>query len=127
MQKIAKSAAIAALLAAIVNTIVFFIATAISGDLVVLMPAEETLTVFQPFVLTAMLGIVGSLIVSFIAQRTANPRRTWVLSTIIAVTLYGLPPFLSAGITTAIWFNVMHAVAALFIIPAVAKELPESK
>ena len=127
MQKIAKSAAIAALLAAIVNTIVFFIATAISGDLVVLMPAEETLTVFQPFVLTAMLGIVGSLMVSFIAQRTANPRRTWVLSTIIAVTLYGLPPFLSAGITTAIWFNVMHAVAALFIIPAVAKQLPESK
>ena len=127
MQKIAKSAAIAALLAAIVNTIVFYIATAISGDLVVLMPAEETLTVFQPFVLTAMMGIVGSLLVSFIAQRTANPRRTWVLSTIIAVTLYGLPPFLSAGITTAIWFNVMHAVAALFIIPAVAKELPESK
>jgi hypothetical protein len=127
MQKIAKSAAIAALLAAIVNSIVFFIATAISGDLVVLMPAEETLTVFQPFVFTAMLGIVGSLMVSFIAQRTANPRRTWVLSTIIAVTLYGLPPFLSAGITTAIWFNVMHAVAALFIIPAVAKELPESK
>jgi hypothetical protein len=127
MQKVAKSAAIAALLAAIVNTIVFYIATAISGDLVVLMPAEETLTVFQPFVFTAMLGIVGSLMVSFIAQRTANPRRTWVLSTIIAVTLYGLPPFLSAGITTAIWFNVMHAVAALFIIPAVAKELPKSK
>jgi hypothetical protein len=127
MQKIAKSAAIAALLAAIVNTIVFYIATAISGDLVVLMPAEETLTVFQPFIFTAMLGIVGSLMVSFIAQRTANPRRTWVLSTIIAVTLYGLPPFLSAGITTAIWFNVMHAVAALFIIPAVAKQLPESK
>ena len=127
MQKIAKSAAIAALLAAIVNTIVFYIATAISGDLVVLMPAEETLTVFQPFIFTAMLGIVGSLMVSFIAQRTANPRRTWVLCTIIAVTLYGLPPFLSAGITTAIWFNVMHAVAALFIIPAVAKELPESK
>lgn len=127
MQKVAKSAAIAALLAAIVNTIVFYIATAISGDLVVLMPAAETLTVFQPFIFTAMLGIVGSLMVSFIAQRTANPRRTWVLSTIIAVTLYGLPPFLSAGITTAIWFNVMHAVAALFIIPAVAKELPESK
>jgi hypothetical protein len=127
MQKVAKSAAIAALLAAIVNTIVFYVATAISGDLVVLMPAEETLTVFQPFIFTAMLGIVGSLMVSFIAQRTANPRRTWVLSTIIAVTLYGLPPFLSAGITTAIWFNVMHAVAALFIIPAVAKELPESK
>jgi hypothetical protein len=127
MQKVAKSAAIAALLAAIVNTIVFYVATAISGDLVVLMPAEETLTVFQPFVFTAMLGIVGSLMVSFIAQRTANPRRTWVLSTIIAVTLYGLPPFLSAGITTAIWFNVMHAVAALFIIPAVAKQLPESK
>ena len=127
MQKIAKSAAIAALLAAIVNTIVFYIATAVSGDLVVLMPAEETLTVFQPFIFTAMLGIIGSLIVSFIAQRTANPRRTWVLSTVIAVTLYGLPPFLSAGFTTAIWFNVMHAVAALFIIPAIAKELPEHK
>ena len=127
MQKIVKSAAIAALLAAIVNTIVFYVATAVSGDLVVLMPAEETLTVYQPFIFTAMLGIVGSLIVSFIAQRTATPRRTWVLSTVIAVTLYGLPPFLSAGITTAIWFNVMHAVAALFIIPAIAKELPAHK
>jgi hypothetical protein len=127
MQKIAKSAAIAAILAAIVNTIVFYIATAISGDLIVLMPAEETLTVFQPFVFTTILGIVGSLMVSFVAQRTATPRRTWVLSTIIAVTLYGLPPFLSAGASTAIWFNVMHAVAAVLIIPAVAKALPESK
>jgi hypothetical protein len=127
MQKIAKSAAIAAILAAIVNTIVFYIATAISGDLIVLMPAEETLTVFQPFVFTTILGIVGSLMVSFVAQRTATPRRTWVLSTIIAVTLYGIPPFLSAGVSTAIWFNVMHAVAAVLIIPAVAKALPESK
>jgi len=127
MQKIAKSAAIAALMAAVVNAIVFLIATTISGELLVTMPAPMTITVVEPVIFTAMLGIIGSLIVSFIAQRTATPRRTWVLSTVIAVTLYGLPPFLSAGITTAIWFNVMHAVAALFIIPAIAKELPEHK
>ena len=90
-------------------------------------PEEMTITFFQPFVFTALLGILGSLIVSFIAQRTASPKRTWVLIAIIGVVLYGIAPFASAGVTTAIWFNVMHAVAALFIIPAVAKELPEIK
>ena len=127
MQKIAKSAAIAALIAAVVNAIVVLIATAISGELLVTMPAPMTNTVAEPFIFTALLGIIGSLIVSFIAMRTANPRRTWVLIAVIGVTLYGIPPFLSAGAITAIWFNVMHAVAAVFIIPAVAKALPESK
>lgn len=126
MQKIAKSAAIAAVLAAVVNTIVFFVANALTGALIVNSP-EMTITFFQPFVFTAMLGILGSLIVSFIAQRTASPKRTWVLIAIIGVVLYGVAPFASAGATTAIWFNVMHAVAAVFIIPAVAKALPETK
>ncbi len=127
MQKIAKSAAIAAVLAAVVNTIVFFVANALTGALIVNSPEEMTIAFFQPFVFTAMLGILGSLIVSFIAQRTATPKRTWVLIAIIGVVLYGVAPFASAGATTAIWFNVMHAVAAVFIIPAVAKALPETK
>ena len=75
MQKIAKSAAIAAVLAAVVNTIVFFVANALTGALIVNSPEEMTIAFFQPFVFTAMLGILGSLIVSFIAQRTASPKR----------------------------------------------------
>jgi hypothetical protein len=127
MQKIAKAAAIAAIIAGILNVVVFYVANAVTGPLVVQLPAEMTLEVVQPLIFTVMLSILGSLIVSFIAMRFANPRRLWVTLTIIGVVLYGVPPFLSADATTAIWFNVMHAVAACFVIPMVAKALPETK
>lgn len=121
-----RRAAIYSLLAAALNVIVFLIATQISGALIVTMPAETEVTLIQPFIFSLMLGIIGSVIAGFIALRTAQPRRTWIIIAIGALILYGVPPFLSAGVTTALWFNVMHAVAGLCLIPAVAAQLPES-
>ena len=125
MQGLLRRAAIYSLLAATLNVIVFLIATQISGALIVTMPAEMGVAIIQPFIFSLMLGILGSVIAGFIALRTAKPRRTWIIIAIAALVLYGVPPFLSAGVATALWFNVMHAVAGLCLIPAVAAQLPE--
>jgi hypothetical protein len=125
MQGLIRRAAIFSLLAAILNVVVFMIATQVSGPLIVMMPTEMPVTLAQPFIFSLLLGILGSLGAGFIALRTAHPRRTWVRITIAAIIIYGVPPFLSAGVTTAIWFNVMHAVAGLCLIPAIAAQLPE--
>ena len=125
MQGLLRRAAIYSLLAATLNVIVFLIATQISGALIVTMPAEMEVMLIQPFIFSLLLGILGSVIAGFIALRTAKPRRTWIIIAIAALVLYGVPPFLSAGVATALWFNVMHAVAGLCLIPAVAAQLPE--
>jgi hypothetical protein len=125
MQGLLRRAAIYSLLAATLNVIVFLIATQISGALIVTMPAEMEVAIIQPFIFSLMLGILGSVIAGFIALRTAKPRRTWIIIAVGALVLYGVPPFLSAGVATALWFNVMHAVAGLCLIPAVAAQLPE--
>lgn len=125
MQGLLRRAAIYSLLAAALNVIVFLIATQISGALIVTMPAEMEVMLIQPFIFSLLLGILGSVIAGFIALRTAKPRRTWIIIAVGALVLYGVPPFLSAGVATALWFNVMHAVAGLCLIPAVAAQLPE--
>ena len=116
MQGLLRRAAIYSLLAATLNVIVFLIATQISGALIVTMPAEMEVTFIEPFIFSLMLGIIGSVIAGFIALRTAQPRHTWIIIAIGALILYGVPPFLSAGVATALWFNVMHAVAGLCLI-----------
>jgi hypothetical protein len=126
MKEVIRRAAIASLIAAVINTIVFFVAAQISGPLVVTMSGEMELTAIEPFIFTLLLGILGGSAVGFIALRTAQPRRTWVIVSIVALILYGVPPFASAGVITALWFNVMHAVAGIILIPAVASVLPHN-
>jgi hypothetical protein len=125
MQGLIRRAVIFSLLAAVLNVVVFFIAIQISGALTVTTPAEMVLTATEPFVFTLMLGIVGSLAAGFIALRTAHPRRTWLLIAVGALVIYGIPPFVAAPVATAVWFNIMHAVAGLCVIPAIASQLPE--
>jgi hypothetical protein len=127
MKEIMRRIIIASLMAAIINAIVFVVATQISGPLVITTPAEMALTFIQPLVFTILLSIIGGGAVAYIALRTAQPKRTWIIASIVALVLYGAPPFVSAGVVTALWLNVMHAVAGLILIPAVASVLPENR
>ncbi|MCE2852633.1 MAG: DUF6069 family protein [Roseiflexaceae bacterium] len=127
MGNLLRRATLAALVAAIINVVVFLVAVQISGTLVVTMPDPMDVSIVQPFIFTMLLGILGSVAAGAIALRSAQPRRTWVIIAIVAIVLYGVPPFLSAGVTTAIWFNVMHAVAGICVIPAIARVLPETR
>lgn len=122
-----RRAAIAAFLAAIINVVVCVVAVQISGTLVVTMPNPMEVSIVEPFIFTLLLGILGSAIAGAIALRTAQPQRAWIIMAIVAIVLYGVPPFLSASIATALWFNVMHAVAGACIIPAVAAVLPVAR
>lgn len=126
MKELIRRVIIASLIAAVLNTIVFFVATQVSGALIVTMDGEMALTFAQPLIFTLLLGILGGNAVGYVSLRTAQPRRTWITLTIAALILYGVPPFLSAGVVTALWFNVMHAVAGLILIPAVASVLPQT-
>jgi hypothetical protein len=126
MKDLVRRVAIASLIAAVLNTIVFFVATQVSGALIVTMPDAMELTIAQPLIFTLLLGVIGGSAVGYLALRTAQPKRTWVIVSIVALVLYGIPPFASAGLVTALWFNVMHAVAGLILIPAVASALPEN-
>ncbi len=127
MGNLLRRAGIAALIAAVANVVVYFIAVQVSGPLVVTTSAPMEVTVALPFTFTLLLGIIGSSIAGMIALRTAQPQRTWVIISVVALVLYGIPPFASAGVTTAIWFNVMHAVAGICLIPAVARVLPTTR
>ena len=127
MGSLLRRATVASLIAAVINAVVFLVAVQLSGTLVVTMPDAMDVSIVQPVIFTVLLGVLGSLGAGYIAMRTAQPRRTWVIVAIAALVLYGIPPFLSAGTTTAIWFNVMHAVAGICVIPAVARALPETR
>lgn len=125
MSAIMRRVVIASIIAAVVNAIVFVVATQISGPLVVNMSGEMELSIAQPVIFTLLLGVIGGSVVSYIALRTAQPQRLWIIISIVALIIYGAPPFLSAGFVTALWFNVMHAVAGVILIPTVASALPQ--
>ena len=87
MRALIRRVAIGSVIAAILNTIVFFIATQVSGPLVVTMPAEMELLFVQPLIFTLLLGMIGGSAVGYIAIRTAQPKRTWMIVSIAAITL----------------------------------------
>ena len=62
------------------------------------------------------------------AGRIAHPRRTFLLVTIVGLLASAVPPLqASSDAATAIWLLVMHAAAALALIPAVASALPTAR
>lgn len=128
MKTLLRPAAVAAVIAAVVNAVVFLIGTAVSGPMSVEMPQHMDIALPQVVGSTLMFSVLGSLVVALIALRTRQPRRTWVLLTVVGLVLYGVMPFVATpSVATALWFNVMHAVAGLVVIPAVATVLPETK
>ena len=60
MGNLLRRATLAALVAAIINVVVFLVAVQISGTLVVTMPDPMDVSIVQPFIFTMLLGILGS-------------------------------------------------------------------
>ncbi len=73
---------------------------------------------------TAIAGVAAYLI-ALLVRRTSRPRRTFLLITLTGLALSAVPPLQAAanGSTTT-WLLVMHVVAALALIPALATALP---
>jgi hypothetical protein len=113
---------------AIVAAVVFwFIATTISGDLVATAPGQSTP---EPIPVGAMIpavtlgGIAGFLIALALRKATSSPATTFVVVCLVALVPYGAYSFIQAeDISTGIWLNVLHIVAAIPIVGLVQRSL----
>ena len=76
---------------------------------------------------TAAAGGIA-LVLARLAGRAHHPRRTFLLLTMAGLLASAIPPLQAATtVSTAIWLLIMHAVAALALVPVVASGLPSTR
>ncbi len=120
--------AAASIVAAVVGVvIVFLIADAISGPLLVTpqgadSPEETTIGLAAGFTVVGGLVALG---IAAVSQRfLSNPPAAFLGICAVGLILYAILPFTAAEeVSTAIWLNVMHLVAAIPIVGGLAREL----
>lgn len=117
---------IGSLIAAVINQILYFAATEFFAVDFILRDLDGmTIPLFAPALFSVFQGIVGGVVVAWVASRTRSPRNIWLAISLIALALSFVLPFL--GIETfdgALWLNLMHLVAGALIIPMVWAALP---
>mgnify|MGYP006863217339 FL=1 len=69
-------------------------------------------------------GVLGGVVVAWVASRTKRPRNTWLAISLVALALSFTPGFIATAMAPALWLNAMHVVAGALIIPMVALALP---
>jgi hypothetical protein len=76
--------------------------------------------------MTLVATMIGTLVAAALARRAAEPRRTFVVTT-IALTLLSLVPdaLADAQVSTRLTLALTHVVAAAIVIPALASRLSE--
>ena len=126
MKAIFRPLVVASLIAAVINQILYFVATEAFGQEFLLAQGEPmAIPFFAPAMFSIFQGIVGGVIVAWIASRTKSPRNVWLSVSLIALALSFVLPFGGVqGLEAAVWLNVMHIVAGALIIPMVRNALP---
>ena len=126
MKAIFRPLVVASLIAAVINQILYFVATAAFGQEFLLAQGEPmAIPFFAPAMFSIFQGIVGGVLLGWIASRTKSPRNVWLSISLIALALSFVLPFGGVqGFEAAVWLNVMHVVAGALIIPMVRKALP---
>lgn len=70
----------------------------------------------------------GAYLLARLAGRTARPRKTFLMITTAGLLISAVPPLQAATTgSTVIWLLVMHAVAALALIPVLSSGLPRAR
>lgn len=127
MKAVFKPLVIASLIAAVVNQALYFIATEFFGQEFVLAQGGMAIPLFAPALFSVFQGVVGGVVVAWIASRTKSPQNVWLSVSLIALALSFVLPFGGiVGFSAAVWLNVMHVVAGALIIPMVRAALPVS-
>ncbi len=122
-----KAGAIGIGIAIIGVGIAFFIADAISGPLLVTPPGGDEvqevnvgLAIFS----TVFAGVIGIGIAAVCKQFLSNPAAAFLGICAVALIIYAILPFTaSEEVSTGIWLNVMHIVAAVPIVGSLVNEL----
>lgn len=128
MKSLLKHLFLGALAAAVINQVLYFVATGVFGQEFVLAQGGMAIPVIAPAMFSIFQGVIGGLIVAWIAGRTKSPKKTWTTLATIGLVLSFVMPFGGIqGVGAAIWLNVMHVVAGVIIIPMVAKALPAQR
>ena len=120
-RSIRRTAAIAGVVAAVATTVIGAAAKAADVPLVV-GDLEIQVPMFAVFTLAA--AALGAVIATQLQRRTGQPRRAFVITTVVLSAL-SVVPDLVADATTATKLTLItaHLVAAAVIIPAVAARL----
>jgi hypothetical protein len=117
---------IASLIAAVINQGLYFLATEVFEVEFILRNFDGMgIPFLAPAIFSVFQGVVGGVIVAWIATRTKSPKNTWLSISLIALALSFVLPF--GGLETfdgAVWLNLMHVVAGALIIPMVRHALP---
>jgi hypothetical protein len=126
MKNVFRPLVVASLIAAVINQALYFLATEfLKVEFLLTSPAGMAIPFFAPELFSVFQGIVGGVIVDWIASRTKSPRNVWLSISLIALALSFVMPFLAIGSTEgALWLNLMHVVAGALIIPMVRNALP---
>jgi hypothetical protein len=129
MKSIFRPLVVGSLIAAVLNQALYFVATSFFAVEFVLRNFDgETIPLFAPAMFSVFQGVVGGVIVAWIATRTASPKNTWLAIRLIALALSFVLPF--GGLEefeSALWLNLMHVVAGAIIIPMVRAALPATR
>ena len=71
-------------------------------------------------------AMIGVALAAVCSRKARTPRHTFVVTTLVLTVLSFVPPLLiGAGVATVLVLELMHVVAALIVIPAIATRLGE--
>ena len=110
--------------------IVYLVADAVSGPLLVTQPSSDEITeiALGAVVAFTVLGGAVGLGLALVVNRRGWPPSTFIAVCIAALALYAIVPFTAAEQTsTAIWLNAMHLAAAAPIISLLARSLTDER
>ena len=127
MKSVFRPLVIASLIAAVINQALYFVAVEFfSVEFILRDQGGMAIPFIAPALFSVFQGVVGGLVVAWVASRTKSPKNTWLAVSLIALALSFVFPFLAIEtFDGALWLNVMHVVAGALIIPMVRAALPQ--
>ena len=128
MKDIFRPVVVASFVAAVINQALYFLAAEFfQVEFLLTDPAGMAIPFFAPALFSVFQGIVGGVIVAWIASRTKSPKNVWLSISLIALALSFVLPFGGmSSIESALWLNLMHVVAGALVIPMVRSALPSA-
>jgi hypothetical protein len=126
MKSVFRPVVIASLIAAVINQALYFLGVGLfSAEFILRDQGGVAIPFYAPALFSVFQGVVGGLVVAWVASRTASPKNTWLSISLIALALSFVLPFLFIeSLDGALWLNAMHVVSGALIIPMVRNVLP---
>jgi len=129
MKSVFRPVVIASLIAAVINQALYFLGVELfSAEFILRDQSGVAIPFIAPALFSVFQGVVGGLVVAWVASRTASPKNTWLSISLIALALSFALPFLAIeSLDGALWLNAMHVVSGALIIPMVRNVLPAAR